>query len=135
MDYYRKYAMKKLLIASALGLGIFLPSVHVMADGAPHDIPKSELQNAQWQLWQDRHDETRYYRVKDVGSRNGIWIKEVDKDDGDVTFKHYRADCSGSPVVKDAEIEIEHGRLDREVEHDTVNNPTKADALRSLICR
>ena len=126
--------MKKLLIASALGLGMLLPSVHAMADDAPYAIPESELQDAQWQFWQDRHDETRYYRVKDAGSRHGIWIKEVDKDDGDVTYKHYQTDCSGGPVVKDAKIEVEHGTVERKSKYDTVDKPNKADALRSLIC-
>ncbi len=128
--------MKKLLIASLLGMGFLIPSVHANAGSSPANIPQGELLNAKWQVWEDRYDETLYYRVKDKSSRQGIWIKEVDKDDKDTTFKHYSTNCSsGSTVMKDAEIEVKlGGYLDREMEHDVVDSAFKAGALRSLIC-
>ena len=68
-------------------------------------------------------------------SKAGIWLKKVDKDDGDIEYKHYQTNCSGGPVIKDAEIEVEHGYYKRKTDHDAVDSLNKADAIRSLICR
>lgn len=125
--------MKKLLIASALGLGFLLPAVH--ANASPADIPQGELTGAKWVPWQNNYEESTSYRASDVGSKAGIWLKKVDKDDGDIEYKHYQTNCSGGPVIKDAEIEVEHGYYKRKTDYDAVDNPYKADAIRSLICR
>ena len=125
--------MKKLLIASALGLGFLLPAVH--ANASPANIAKGELTGAKWVAWQNNYEESVAYRAKDVGSKTGIWLKKVEKDDRDTEYKHYRADCAGGPVIKDAEIEVKFGYLKRKTDYDAVDNPYKADAIRGLICR
>lgn len=124
--------MKKLLITSALGLGFLLPAA---ANASPADIPEGELTGAKWVAWQDNYEESTFYRASDVSSKAGIWLKKVDKDDGDIEYKHYQTNCSGGPVIKNAEIEVEHGYYKRKTDHDTVDSPNKADAIRSLICR
>ena len=99
------------------------------------NIPKEELTNVQWTPWKNNYEESVSYRVKDVGSKTGIWLKKVDKDDRDTEYKHYRADCAGGPVIKDTEIEVKLGFLKRKTDFDAVDNPYKADAIRGLICR
>ena len=125
--------MKKLLIASALGLGFLLPSVH--ANASPANIPKGELTGAKWVPWQNDYEDATSYRAKDVGSKRGIWLKKVDREDGDIEYKHYQTNCAGGPVIKDAEIEVEYGFFKRKGDYDVEDNPHKADAIRSLICR
>lgn len=103
--------------------------------GSAINISKEELVNAQWVAWQNNYEKSVSYRASDVGSKAGIWIKKIDKDDRDTEYKHYQTNCSGGPVIKDAEIEVEHGFYKRKTDYDTVDNPNKADAIRSLICR
>ena len=102
---------------------------------SPMNISKEELTGAQWVAWQNNYEKSVSYRASDVGSKTGIWLKTVDKDDRDTEYKHYQTNCAGGPVIKDAEIEVEYGFFKRKGDYDVEDNPHKADAIRSLICR
>ncbi len=120
--------MKKTLISLTIALGLISTS----AVAAPQDTSQETLEKMTWQQIKDKEKKTIYY-AKDA---DGVWIKSVDKKDGETDYKHYRTDCgSQSDVIKDAEISVEKdGTIEREPKNKTTQRTRKADRIRSLIC-